>query len=149
MTEADGMQFVETVLKVGWPKWQFTERDIGEWAKRLWPFDFDRAKKVILDFAFEYKKPGRPPTGQIFAILHKNAKLPKDQVNTEPVALYNIIRPDGRAVCRNGFYSARGVPANIEAVQKGAEQLCARFAGGREGYYVQWLCEAVSPSVPF
>ena len=147
MTNEDGVKFVETVLQVGWPKWQFTEREIGEWAKRLWPFDFDRAKKAILDFSFEYKKLGRPPTGQIFAILHKNAKPPKDRLTSGAVPLYNIIRPDGSPA---GYpvSSARGVPANAEAVRAEAEELCARIARGRDGYFIQWLCEAVAPSTP-
>lgn len=148
MTEAEGIQFVEEVLQVGWPKWQFTDRDKGEWAKRLWPFDFEKAKKIILQFAFDYKKPGRPPTGQIFAILHKNARLPRDRVNTDVVQLYTIIRPDGRVA---GFpvSSARGVPANAEAVQKEAADRCATVDGNRKGFYIEWLCEAVAPSVPF
>ncbi len=157
MTDIDSIRFVEEVLQVGWPKWQFTERDKGEWARRLWPFDFDRAKKIILDFAFKYTKPGRPPTGQIFAILHKNAKLSKEQASSEPVMLYTIMRPDGVDSAGNlkskpaghPVGSARGVPADAEKIQEQAERLCRRLAGDREGYYILWLCEAVAPSMPF
>lgn len=148
MTDIDSIRFVEEVLQVGWPKWQFTERDKGEWVKRLWPFDFDRAKKIILDFAFKYTKPGRPPTGQIFAILHKNAKLPRDQVSSEPVLLYTIMRPDHRPA-GHPIASARGVPADAGKIQEQADRLCRRIAGDSEGYYINWLCEAVAPSLPF
>ena len=148
MTNEDGVRFVEQVLRVGWPKWQFTEREIGEWARRLWPFDFDKAKKVILDFSFNYSKPGRPPTGQIFAILHKNAKLPRDQVSSDPVELYVIMRPDNRPA-GHPIASARGVPADAEKIQEQADRLCRRVAGDREGFYIKWLCEAVAPKMPF
>ncbi len=148
MTIEDGLKFVDTVILGNWPKWKFTEQAKSEWAKRLWSFDFDKAKKVITDFAFDYKKQGHPPASQIFAILHKNAKLPKEQVSSDPVLLYQIIRPDGRPA---GFPTAsfRGIPKDIERVQRQAEGLCKHIAGNREGFYIKWLCEAVAPSTPF
>ena len=142
------MEFIDDVLIASWPKWEFNEHHRGQWGKRLWKFDFAKAKAVILDFAFKYVKPGHPPAGQIMAILYKAAMTPKEMQDTDTVQLYSIIRSDGR---RAGFpvSSARGIPANVEAVQKEAEDLRARIAGNREGYCIQWLCEAVAPSVPF
>ena len=154
MTPEESQNFV-TVLQGYWPKLIVSADDIQGWLKRLWRFDYEKAKTCVERFKFSRTRQGLPPAGVILGAM-KAAVIPKEGSGGEPVELYVIIRPNGK---RDGFpvASARGVPANTEAVQLEAEELCKRVATVREkgieivrpGFAVQWLCEAVAPSMPF
>jgi len=156
MTPEQSKNFIEKVLKGNWPKLVESEVDIEGWAKRLWRFDYEKAKKCLESFKFRRTRQGLPPAG-VLIVAMKPALIPKEVAHGEPVELYVIIRPDGVDLAGNlksrraGFptASSRGVPADAAKVQGQAERLCRRVAGNREGWYPQYLCEAVAPSTPF
>ncbi len=155
MTPEESQNFIK-VLQGYWPKLIVSTDDIQGWLKRLWRFDYEKAKDCVENFKWRRTQQGLPPAGLIMAAM-KPAVLPREVTGGESVQLYVIMRPDGVDSAGNlksrraGFpiTCARGVPADAGKVQDHAESMCRRLAGNREGFYVKWLCKAVAPSVPF
>ena len=155
MSPEESQNFIK-VLEGLWPKLIVCADDTEGWLKRLWRFDYEKARKCVQDYKFNRTRQGLPPTGVILGVM-ESAVIPREATGGEPVELYVILCPDGVDLAgkpkfkRTGFpvAGARGVPANAEAVQREAEELRKRLAGDREGFIVQWLCEAVAPSAPF
>lgn len=148
MSPEESETFIADVLIGYWPTWKFTIAQTRAWVKKLARYDFNHAKRCVESLYTRWDKQGKPGAGQIFTALQPAVIKGPDAENKDPVLLYTIIRPDGRPA-GHPVASPRGVPSDIEAVQKGADALRARVAGKREGYCVQWLCEAVAPSTPF
>lgn len=145
MTPEESQNFIE-ILKSLWSKLIVCTDDTEGWLKRLWRFDYIKAKNCVQNFKFNRTRQGLPPTGLILQAMQP-ALLPRETTDGDPVELYVIIRPDGS---RTGFptASSRGVPKDKDRVQRQAEELRKHLAGDREGYYIQWLCEGIAPSVP-
>lgn len=146
MTPEESQNFIK-VLEGLWPKLIVCTDDTEGWLKRLWRFDYEKARKCVQDFKFNRTRQGLPPTGAVLGAM-KPAVLAKEVTGGEPVELYVIIRPDGRAA-GHPVASSKGVPADAEAVQREAEELRKQLAGDRPDYIVQYLEPSIAPVVPF
>ena len=140
--------FINDVLIGYWPTWKFTPAQTSAWVRKLYRYDFAKAKACVEGLYTRWEKQGKPGAGQIFQALNQ-AVIPRGEEDSgDPVQLYNIIRPDGK---RAGFpvSSAKGVPRDVEGVRREAEELLKRIARDREGYYIQWIEPSIAPQVPF
>jgi len=100
MTNAEAQQFIDIVLKSFYPDWNPTDIDFSEWVKRLYYYDYSRAKQAVSDFVFETKiKYKTPPAGNIIGFFKKKGaeiRVQQERRSNDPVVIFEIV-PEGRS----------------------------------------------------
>lgn len=121
MTTIEASTFIHTVLRANWPKWEFSDEHEAEWAKRLKPYDFGKARKAVNDFAFRRTRLGIPPAGNLFTAM-KAALLPKDVSGFEPIHTHEIVKEGNARGYRFAIARRKDLPKDPQEMEDRANR---------------------------
>lgn len=151
MTNLEADKFMDDVVKRLYPEFKPNDLQFENWKKRLFYYDYGRAKKCIEDFVFSsstnYKE---PPAGKIFHEFDaKKAKNIQTNEKKELNLLFEIVQ-DGRKKGQK-FYQMK-MPSEQNNIEEYAENYREKFDGlyGGNHYVIRhWENMYENQTIPF